>query len=77
MSQLRAASKGFYIQAYNIPTNTFKTVYFNRLKDKFHSILLTEIADEEKRDRCTHHLAIQNQKRVILIIYLLYRQSSI
>ena len=32
---LRAASKGFYIKAYNIPINTFKSVYFNRLKENF------------------------------------------
>ena len=64
---LRAASKGFYIKAYNIPINTFKSVYFNRLKYKFHSILITQIVDPEKYDRCTHHIAIQNETRVILI----------
>ena len=64
---LRAASKGFYIKADNIPINTFKSVYFNRLKYKFHSILITQIVDPEKYDGCTHHIAIQNETRVILI----------
>ena len=31
MSQLRK-SIGFYIKAYDIPCNTVKTAYFNRLK---------------------------------------------
>ena len=65
MTQLRT-SNGFYIKAYNIPINTFKSVYFNRLKDKFHSILITQIVDPEKYDRCTH-IAIQNETRLILI----------
>ena len=64
MSQLRV-SKGYYIKAYNIPINTFKPVYLNRLKDKFHSILITQIADVEKHDRCTHHIAIENETGVI------------
>ena len=66
MTKLRT-SNGFYIKAYNIPINTFKSVYFNRLKDKFHSILITQITDPEKYDRCTHQIAIQNETRVILI----------
>ena len=66
---LRAASKGLYIKAYNIPINTFSSVYFNRLKNKFHSILITKIADPENYDRCTDHIAIQNETRVILIKY--------
>ena len=64
---VRAASKGFYIKAYNIPINTFKSVFFNRLKYRFHSILITQITDPEKYDRCTHHIAIQNETRVTLI----------
>ena len=71
MSQFRAASKGFCIKAYNISINTFKSVYFNRLKDKFHSILITQIADTEKHDRCTNHIAIKNETKVILIKFQL------
>ena len=66
MIKLRT-SNGVYIKAYKIPIYTKKFVYFNRLKDKFHSILITQIADPEKYDRCTHHIAIQNETRVILI----------
>ena len=68
MSQL-SAFKGFYIKAYTMAiNNTFKTVYLNRLKDKFHVILLTQTADEETSDRCTNHIAIQIQTRANLII---------
>ena len=42
MQQLRD-SKGFYIKAYNIPVNKFKSVCFNRLKNKFQAILVTQI----------------------------------
>ena len=66
MTKLRT-SRGFYIKAYNIPINTFKSVFFNRLKDKFNSILINQIADPEKYDRCTHNIAIQNETRVTLI----------
>ena len=47
MSQLRAY-KGFYIKAYNVPINSVKTAYFNRLKYRFPSILLTQTTDDEK-----------------------------
>ena len=66
MSKLRT-SKGFYIKAYDIPSNTVKTAYFNRLKYRFPSILLTQTIDDEKMDCCTHHIAIQNETRVTLI----------
>ena len=66
MSQLRP-SKGFYIKAYNIPINTNKTVYFNRLKYRFPSITLTKATDDdEKNDSCTHNIVIQNESRVSL-----------
>ena len=55
MSQLRA-SKGFYIKANNVPINTVKTAYFNRLKYRFPLILLTQTTDDEKNDCCTHHI---------------------
>ena len=67
MAQLRV-SKGFYIKAYNIPVNTFKSVCFNRLKDKFPAILVTQTVNEENSTRCTHHIAIQNEYRVSLKI---------
>ena len=37
MAQFRV-SKSFYIKTYNIPVNTFKSVGFYRLKDKFPAI---------------------------------------
>ena len=63
MSQLRA-SKGFNIKEYNIPSQTVKTAYFNRLKYRFPLILLTQTADDEKNDCCTIHIVIQNESRV-------------
>ena len=60
MEQLRV-SNGFYIKASNIPVNTFKSVYFNRLKNKFQAVLVTQ-----NSTRCTHHIAIQNEYRVSL-----------
>ena len=63
MAQLRT-SKGFYIKAYDIPINTVKTAYFNRLKYRFPSILLTQTIDDEKKDCCTHHIVIRNESRV-------------
>ena len=63
MAQLRV-SKGFYLKTYNIPVNTFKSVCFNRLKNRFPVILVTQTVDEQKSDRCTHHIAIQNESRV-------------
>ena len=64
MSQLRP-SKGFYIKAHNIPIDTDKTVYFNRLKYRFPSIILIQTTDnDEKSDCCTHHIVIQNKSRV-------------
>ncbi len=63
MRQLRV-SKGFYFKAYNIPVNTFKSVCFNRLKNKFPAILVTQTVNEENSARCTHHIAIQNEYRV-------------
>ena len=47
MTKIRA-SNGFYIKAYDIPTNTGKTAYFNQLKYKFPSILLTQTTNDEK-----------------------------
>ena len=47
MSQLRA-SKIFYIKAYNNHINKVKTEYFNPLKNRFPSILLTRTTDNEK-----------------------------
>ena len=67
MSKLRT-SKGFYIKAYDIPSNTVKTAYFNRLKYRFPSILLTQtIDDDEKKDCCTHHILVRNESRVRFI----------
>ena len=63
ISQLRA-SKCFYIKAYNIPINSFKSVYFKRLKNKFPFILLTQTVEELNIDRCTHHIAIRTENRV-------------
>ena len=65
MEQLRV-SNGFYIEASNIPVNTFKSVCFNRLKNKFQAVLVTQTVDEENSTRCTHHIAIQNEYRVSL-----------
>ena len=63
MSQLRA-SKCFYIKAYTIPIYSLKSVYFNRLKNKFPSILLTQTVEELNSDHWLHHIAIQTEKRV-------------
>ena len=65
MSRLRV-NQVFYLKAYNIPINTFKSVCFNRLKNKFHAILITQTVQEAnmESDRYTHHLAIQNETRV-------------
>ena len=65
MEQLRV-SKGFYIKASNIPVNTFKSVCFNRLKNKFQAILVTQTIDEENSTCCTHHIEIQNDYRFSL-----------
>ena len=63
MALLRT-SKGFYIKAYDIPNTSVKTSYFNRLKYRFPSILLTQTIDAEKKDCCTHHIVIRNESRV-------------
>ena len=65
MEQLRV-SNGFYIKASNIPVNTFKSVCFNRLKNKFQAILVTQTINEESSTYSTHHIAIQNEYRVSL-----------
>ena len=65
MGQLRV-SKGFYSKAYNMPVNSFKSVCFNRLKNKFPAILVTQTVEEENSSRCTHHIAIHNESRVSL-----------
>lgn len=65
MCKLRV-SKGFYLKAYNIPVNTFKSVCFSRLKNKFSSILITQTANVEDTSRCIHHIAIKNEFRVSL-----------
>ena len=65
MEQL-TVSKGFYIKALNIPVNTFKSVCFNLLKNKFLAILVTQTLDEKNSTRCTYHIAIQNEYRVSL-----------
>ena len=59
MSRLRV-NQVFILKANNIPINTFKSVFFNRLKNKFHAILITQTVEEAnmERDRCSHHLAI-------------------
>ena len=69
MSELRA-SKSFYLKAYNLPLNTFKSIAFNRLKYKFPTILITQSVNEENvaKDRCTHHIVIQYESRVIFEI---------
>ena len=69
MSRSRV-SQVFYLKAYNIPINTFKSVCFNRLKNKFQAILITQTVEGEniKNDRCTHHIAIQNETRVNLYL---------
>ena len=63
MSKLRT-SKGFCIKAYDIPSNTVKTTYFNRLKYRFPRIFLTQTIDDEKKYCCTHHIVIHNESRV-------------
>ena len=75
MRQLRV-SKGFYLKAYNIPVNTFKSVCFNRLKNKFPKILVTQTVNEENSARCTHHIAIQNEYRVSLKFNKIFINNS-
>ena len=43
------ASNGFYIKTYDTPTNTGKTVYFNQIKYRFPSILLTQTTDDDEK----------------------------
>ena len=64
MIHLRS-SKYYYFKGYNIPINTFKYVFFNRLKNNFGSILLTQTNENSvNMMRCTHHIAIQYESRV-------------
>ena len=62
MTKLRAFN-GFYINAYDITTNTGKTVYFDQLEYRFPSILLIQTTDD-KNDLCTHHIVIHYESRV-------------
>ena len=65
MSQFRV-SKNYYFKAFNIPINTFKDVFFFRLKNKFKSILITQSIEENNDGNlCTHNIAIQMESRVI------------
>ena len=64
MSQIRS-SNYYYFKRYNIPINTFKYVFFNRLKNNFESIILTQTNENSgNMMRCTHHIAIQYESRV-------------
>ena len=65
MSELNV-SKSLYLKAYDLPLNTYKSIAYVRLKNKFPYILITQSVNEENvsKDRCTHHFVIQNESRV-------------